>query len=54
MNCGPRGRQQTAANELRRLGDSLSAIASGALRFIEADMAAATGRMRELLLRGWL
>ena len=46
--------EETAASELRRLGESLSAVASDALRSIEADMAAATGRIRALLLRGWL
>ena len=46
--------EEAAASELRRLGESLSAVASGALRSIEADMAAATARMRGLLLRGWL
>ena len=46
--------EEAAASELRRLGESLSAVASGALRSIEADMAAATRRIRGLLLRGWL
>ena len=42
------------ASELARLGERLSAIASGALRSIEADTAEATGRMREFLLNAWL
>ena len=46
--------EEAAASELRRLAESLSAVATGALRSIEADMAAATRRMRGLLLRGWL
>ena len=46
--------EETAARELRRLGESLSAAANGALRSIEADTAEATERMRELLLKAWL
>ena len=46
--------EETAARELARLGESLSAVASGALRSIEADTAEAAERMRELLLRAWL
>ena len=46
--------EDEAARELARLGDNLSAIASGALRSIEADTVEATGRMRELLMKGWL
>ena len=46
--------EETAARELERLGESLSAVASGALRSIEADTEEATGRMRELLLKAWL
>ena len=46
--------EETAARELARLGENLSAVASGALRSIEADTAEATGRMRELLLKAWL
>ena len=41
-------------SELARLGENLSAVASGALRTIEADTAEATGRMRALLLKAWL
>ncbi len=46
--------EETAARELGRLGESLSAVASGALRSIEADTEAATARMRALLLKAWL
>ena len=46
--------EETAALELARLGESLSAVAGGALRFIEADTEKATARMRELLMRAWL
>ena len=46
--------EEMAAGELARLGESLSAVASGALRSIEADTAEATARVRELLMRAWL
>ena len=46
--------EETAARELRRLGESLNGVASDALRSIEADMAASTGRMRGLLMRAWV
>ena len=46
--------EETAARELARLGENLSAVASGALRSIEADTEKATRRMRDLLLRAWL
>ena len=46
--------EATAARELKVLGESLRAVASNALRTIEADTAAATGRMRGMLLRAWL
>ena len=46
--------EETAASELRQLGESLSAVASDALRTVEADTAAATGRLRALLLRAGL
>ena len=46
--------EETAASELRRLGESLNAVASDALRTIEAEPAAATARMRALLLKAWL
>ena len=46
--------EEMAAGELARLGENLSAVASGALRSIEADTAEATERVRELLMRAWL
>ena len=46
--------EEAATRELRRLGESLSAVRSDALRSIEADTVEATGRMRELLMRAWL
>ena len=46
--------EETATRELRRLGESLSAVRSDALRSIEADTEEATGRMRELLMKAWI
>ena len=46
--------EETAASELRRLGESLSAVVGGALRTIEADTASAVGRLSALLRRAWL
>ena len=46
--------EETAASELARLGESLSTVASAALRTIERDTAVATGRMRAVLLKAWL
>ena len=46
--------EETAANELQRLGGSLSAVVDDALRTIEADTAAAVGRLSALLRRAWL
>ena len=46
--------EDAAARELARLGESLSAVASDALRSIEADTEKATARMRELLMKAWL
>ena len=46
--------EETATRELERLGESLSAAASGALRSIEADTAAATARVSVLLRRAWV
>ena len=46
--------EETGAQELRRLGESLSSAASGAQRSIEADLAAWTGRTRAMLTRVWL
>ncbi|MCY4399815.1 MAG: hypothetical protein OXE96_10815 [Gemmatimonadetes bacterium] len=54
MEADRRQIEETAARELARLGENLSAVASGALRSIEADTVEATGRMRELLLKAWL
>ncbi len=54
MEADRRQIEEAAARELARLGENLSAVASGALRSIEADTAEATGRMRELLLKAWL
>ncbi len=45
--------EEMAPRERARRGVSLSAVASGTLRSIEADTAEATGRMRALL-RAWL
>ena len=46
--------EETAASELRRLGESLRAVANDALRTIEADTAVANARVRVLLLNAWL
>ncbi|MCY3746325.1 MAG: hypothetical protein OXH05_08835 [Acidobacteria bacterium] len=46
--------EETAASELRRLGESLRTVANDALRTIESDTAAATARTRALLLNAWL
>ena len=46
--------EATAARELKVLGENLRGVAESALRTIEADTAAATGRMRGMLLRAWL
>ena len=46
--------EATAERELKVLGESLRSVASSALRTIEADTVAATGRMRGMLLRAWL
>ena len=46
--------EETATRELERLGERLNAVASNALRSIEADTAAATARMRAFLLKAWL
>ena len=43
-----------AARELKVLGESLTSVASNALRTIEDDTAAAVGRIRGMLLRAWL
>ena len=46
--------EETAASELKRLGESLRSIANGELRTTEADTAAATARTRALLRNAWL
>ena len=46
--------EESTTRELERLGENLSAVASGALRSIEQDTAQATERMRDLLLKAWL
>ena len=46
--------EETAASELRRLGESLSAVVGDALCTIEADTASAVGRLTALLRRAWL
>lgn len=44
----------TAARELKVPGESLRSVAGNAPRTIETDTAAATGRMRGMLLRAWV
>ena len=46
--------EETAASELRRLGENLRAVANGALLTIELDTERATARTRALLLKTWL
>ena len=46
--------EEMTAQQLRRLGESLSSAARSALRSIEADMEASTERTRALLMRVWL
>ena len=46
--------EATATRELKVLGESLRGVAESALRTIEADTAAATGRMSALLRRAWV
>ena len=46
--------EATTAHELKVLGENLRGVASNALRTIEADTAAWTGRMRGMLMRAWL
>ncbi len=45
---------ELTASELARLGENSRRAARNALRTIERDTEEATGRMRELLPRGWL
>ena len=44
----------SAEASTERLGERLSAVASGALRSIESDTAAATARLSDLLRRAWI
>ena len=46
--------EELTADELDRLGENSRRVARNALRTIERDTEAATGRMRALLLRAWL
>ena len=46
--------EELTASELERLGENSRRVARNALRTIERDTEAATGRMRALLLRAWL
>ena len=46
--------EELTASELDQLGENSRRVASNALRTIERDTAAATGRMRALLLNAWL
>ena len=46
--------EETTANEVRRLGENLRAVASDELHTIEADTGATVGRVRRLLLNAWL
>ena len=46
--------EETAASELRQLAENLNAVATGALRTIEADTASAVGRLSAMLMRAWI
>ena len=46
--------EATAARELKVLDESLLGVAESALRTIESDTTAATGRMSALLLHAWV
>ena len=46
--------EELTASELQKLGANSRRAASNALRTIERDTVAATGRMRALLLNAWL
>ena len=46
--------EELTASELERLGENSRRVARNALRTIERDTAAATARMRALLLKAWL
>ncbi len=45
--------EELTASELKRLGENSRRVARNALRTIERDTEAATGRMRELLAKAW-
>ena len=46
--------EETAASELRRLGENLRAVANDELRTTEADTAVTVARVRVMLLNAWL
>ena len=46
--------EETAASELRQLGENVRAVANGALLTIEIDTERATARTRALLVKTWL
>ncbi len=46
--------EETAASELRQLGENLRAVANGELRTIESDTAVTVARIRVMLLNAWL
>ncbi|MDE0178317.1 MAG: hypothetical protein OXP36_06935, partial [Gammaproteobacteria bacterium] len=46
--------EETAASELKQLGENLRAVANGALLTIEIDTERATARTRALLVKTWL
>ena len=54
MQAERRQIEETAASELRRLGESLRAGVNDALHTIEADTGAAVARTRVILLNAWL
>ena len=54
MEAERRQIQETTTSELRRLGENLRAVATDELRTTESDTAAATARMRVVLLNAWL
>lgn len=46
--------EETAASELRQLGENLRAVANDELRTTEADTAVTVARIRVMLLNAWL
>ena len=54
METDRRQIEETAASELRQLGENLRAVANGALRTIEADTGVSVARTRVILLNAWL